>query len=111
MPVISNYQRYAGVCARLAGFGQDSFILDNRALNSDFVEINPNNSDIPAQTNELTAGSPSFYNQYLLKSLDWAGGAEFSSQSNEFRGQTSKETVESLVSFTVKKTNKIKHNR
>ncbi|EAK6855045.1 hypothetical protein DAG40_07535 [Campylobacter coli] len=75
MPVISNYQRYAGVCARLAGFGQDSFILDNRALNSDFVEINPNNSDIPAQTNELTAGSPSFYNQYLLSSLDWAGGS------------------------------------
>lgn len=81
MPVISSYQRYAGVCARLAGFGQDSFVLDNRALNSDFVEINSNNSDIPAQTNELTAGSPSFYNQYLLSGLNWAGGGAASNES------------------------------
>ena len=34
-------------------------------------------------------------------------GAEFSSQSTEFRGQTSKETGESLVSFTVKKQTKL----
>ena len=76
MPIISSYQRYAGDCVRLGGFGQDNLLLDNRALNSDFVEIHPNNIDIPAIKNELSAGSPGFYNQYLLKDLYFSAGNE-----------------------------------
>lgn len=42
-----------------------------------------------------------------FKLIMLGSGAEFSTQSNEFRGQTSKETGESLVSFTVKKQTKL----
>lgn len=37
MPVISNYQRYAGVCARLAGFGDITLYCDGGSVNFKIV--------------------------------------------------------------------------
>ncbi|MGI7717464.1 hypothetical protein ACNGMK_09490 [Campylobacter coli] len=37
MPVISNYQRYAGVCARPTGFGDITLYCDGGSINFKIV--------------------------------------------------------------------------
>lgn len=68
-----------------------------------YIEDNPITKKIRVKTTNIN-GQPV---QGTFKLTILGSGAEFSSQSTEFRGQTSKETGESLVSFTVKKQTKL----
>ena len=68
-----------------------------------YIEDNPVTKKIKVKTTNIN-GQPV---QGTFKLTILGSGAEFSSQSTEFRGQTSKETGESLVSFTVRKQTKL----
>lgn len=65
MAIISNNDRYEGSTSRMIGFGGDKLILDNRVMNSDMVQINPNVVDIPGHAQELLAGEYACFNNLM----------------------------------------------
>lgn len=66
MAIISNNDRYEGSTSRMVGFGGDKLILDNRAMNSDMVQINSNTVDIPGHAQELIAGEYACFNNLMV---------------------------------------------
>ena len=65
MAIISNNDRYEGSTSRMIGFGGDKLILDNRVMNSDMIQINPNVVDIPGHAQELLAGEYACFNNLM----------------------------------------------
>lgn len=65
MAIISSNDRYEGPTSRMVGFGGDKIILDNRALNSDMIQINSKTIDIPGHAQELLAGEYAVFNNLV----------------------------------------------
>lgn len=61
MPILSNYKRYDNTCARCVGFGTDKIIVDGKAYNSDFNEVNNEIIDVPGVSNEISL----YYSPYF----------------------------------------------
>lgn len=65
MAIISNNDRYEGATSRMVGFGGDKLILDNRAMDSDMIQINSKTVDIPGHAQELIAGEYACFNNLM----------------------------------------------